>query len=268
MRNTIAHITLNRSGSIHKQRSQVTRRRIIDASEPNPERLNNYVHSRLRELGLSILAASKMGYLSRSTLTNLAERPPSVTTLNKLDDLCSWEPGSARAVLYGSEPLARERGTRPRPAFDPGAADNFENLIHHIEARLTELNLTKSRFAEISGVGRSTTATLGQRGFTPTPETLDRYDTHLMWEPGSAAAALKGGIPIRRGPVPSPHPALIPITAIRERLQRLSARILRQRTSLDDAEHDIREMQAQIDLLYSDFNDPRRTMWGSSDQST
>src|SRR6185437_13741513 len=101
-------------------------------------------------------------------------------------------------------------------------------LTRWIGSRLRELNLSKVRFAEISGVGRSTLHTLGRRGYTPTPQTLERIDTHLLWEPGSAMAALKGGAPIRRGGDRSPHPSLIPITAVKERLRTLSARLLRQ----------------------------------------
>ncbi len=67
---------------------------------------------RLRELGFSLLGASKLGILSRSTLTSLrdADRVPNLQTLAKLDDLLVWEPGSARAVLHGGDPVPRERG--------------------------------------------------------------------------------------------------------------------------------------------------------------
>ena len=242
--------------------------------EPDPRKLAKAVNARLRELGLSRLAASKLGYVSRSTLAGLGERVPSGVTLTNLDGLLSWEPGSARAVLYGRQPIAREEGSGPRrPLYDPDAPDDYPNLTRWIVDRLRELNMTRVRFAEISGVGRSTLATLGKRGYTPTPQTLERIDTHLMWEPGSAQAALKGGVPVRRGPVPTPHPALVPITSVKDRLRVLSARLLRQRDAVDQGLRDVEEMQKHVNLLYEDFKDPRRTLWappaetGGADQS-
>ena len=121
--------------------------------------------------------------------------------------------------------------------------------------------MTKVRFAEVSGVGRSTLATLGKRGYNPTPQTLERIDIHLLWEPGSAAAALKGGVPMRRGPVMGPHPALIPIASVKDRLRVLSARLLRHRESTDQALRDVAEMQKHVSQLYEDFQDPRRALW-------
>jgi hypothetical protein len=96
----------------------------------------------------------------------LGERVPRDATLARLDELLSWELGSAKAALvHGREPIARERNIgRSRPIYDPGAPDDYPNLTRWIERRLRELNLTKVRFAEISGVGRSTLATLGKRG--------------------------------------------------------------------------------------------------------
>jgi hypothetical protein len=222
-----------------------------------PQFLAKMVDIRLRELGLSRLAASKLGYVSRSTLSGLADRVPTAATLANLDALLSWEPGSAQAVLYGRQPTPREHqtGSRRRPTYDLDAADNYPNLTRWIATRLRELNLSKVRFAEISGVGRSTLATLGRRGYTPTPQTLERIDTHLMWEPGSAMAALKGGVPVRRGPDRTPHPSLIPITAVKERLRTLSARLLRQSEAIARARDDVTEMQKHIDLLYDESHE-------------
>jgi len=237
---------------------------VPDAEQaPDPARLAKLVNARLRELGMSRLKASKLGYVSRSTLAGLADRVPSGATLTNLDDLLSWEPGSARKALHGGRPVAREaRGGSRRPAYEPDAPDNYGHLTAEIGKRLLELNLTRVRFAEISGVGRSTLATLGKRGpegrpYRPTPETLERIDTHLMWEPGSAEAALKGGVPIRRGPAPRPHPALIPISAIKDRLRTLSARLLRQSEAIEQARRDVTEMQKHVNLLYEDFQSPR-----------
>lgn len=229
---------------------------------PDVGLLAKQVNTRLRELGLSTLQASKLGYVSRSTLTQLGkdDRVPSRNTLAKLDDLLSWEPGSARAAMYGQQPVARERhtGRSQRPVYDPAAEDDYLNLARWIDERLRELNMSKSRFAAIGGPGRSTLATLGKRGYQPTPETLERIDTHLLWEPGSALAALKGGIPIRRGPAPTPHPSLIPLNAIKDRLRVLSARMLRQQQATEQAQRDIEEALRHVNLAIEDLGDPRR----------
>lgn len=234
---------------------------------PDVGLLAKQVNTRLRELGLSTLQASKLGYVSRSTLTQLGkdDRVPSRNTLAKLDDLLSWEPGSARASMYGLQPAARERhnGRVQRPIYDPDAEDDYLNLARWIDERLRELNMSKSRFAAIGGPGRSTLATLGKRGYQPTSETLERIDTHLLWEPGSALAALKGGIPIRRGPAATPHPSLIPLNAIKDRLRVLSARMMRQQQATEQAQRDIEEALRHVNLAIEDLGDPRRrdAMW-------
>jgi hypothetical protein len=129
---------------------------------PNVQRLAKYMNARLRELGLSQLEASKLGFVSRSTINLLGkdDRVPNRYTLEKLDELLSWERGSSRAVLYGSEPLAREvpSGAK-RPVIDSAAEDNYSNLAHWIDKRLRELNMSKSRFAAVGGPGRTTLAT-------------------------------------------------------------------------------------------------------------
>jgi hypothetical protein len=223
--------------------------------------LAKHVNARLRELGMSQLAASKLGILSRSTLANLGKdgRIPSDITLAKLDDLLSWESGSARGVLFGAAPVPREQPHKAVvPEVDIDAEDDFMNLARHIEERLRELNMSKSKFAAIGGPGRSTLATLGKRGYHPSHDTLERIDTYLMWEPGSAFAALKGGLPIRRGPAPTPHPSLIPLNAIKDRLRAVSARLRRQEQSLAQTRQDIDEMLNHVNLVISDLGDPRR----------
>jgi hypothetical protein len=104
--------------------------------------------------------------------------------------------------------------------------------------------------------------TLGTRGYRPAAETLDRIDTHLLWEPGSAMAALKGGVPISRGPVFSPHPALVPLSAIKDRLKVMKARAQRQRQALEQMECDIDDALAHLDLVVADIGDPRRRLTG------
>lgn len=231
--------------------------------KPDVQRLAKYMNARLRELGMSQLEASKLGFVSRSTLNLLGkdDRVPNRNTLENLDELLSWERGSSRAVTYGSEPIAREDNTGvKRPIIDRNAEDNYSNLAYWIDKRLRELNMTKSRFAAIGGPGRTTLATLGTRGYRPTPETLDRIDTHLLWEPGSAMAALKGGVPINRGPAFTPHPALVPLSAIKDRLKVMKARAQRQQQALEQLERDIDDALSHVDLVIDDIGDPRRRL--------
>ncbi|GAB7144172.1 hypothetical protein LRC484719_27640 [Mycobacterium riyadhense] len=228
------------------------------------QRLGKYMNTRLRELGLSQLEASKLGFVSRSTLNSLGKdsRVPGRNTLERLDELLSWELGSSWAVMYGSEPTAREEENAgpcgKRPVIDRGAEDDYTNLAHWIDKRLRELSMSKSRFAAIGGPGRTTLATLGTRGYRPTPETLDRIDTHLMWEPGSAMAALKGGVPINRGPIFTAHPGLVPLSAIKDRLKVLKARAQRQQAANEQMVRDIDDAMLHVNLLADDLGDPRR----------
>lgn len=231
------------------------------SGSPDVGLLATHVQARLRELGLSILQASKMAFVSRSTLTQLGkdDRVPTRNTLAKFDDLLSWHSGSAQAAMYGQEPVPREQHTgENRPSYDINAEDDYLNLGRWIEERLRELNMSKSKFAAIGGPGRSTLATLGKRGYQTSSETLERIDTHLMWEPGSALAALKGGIPIRRGPAPTPHPALIPLSAIKDRLRVISARLVRQAQAIEQMQLDVEEAQRHVNLAIEDLGDPRR----------
>ena len=242
--------------------------------QPDVQRLAKYMNDRLRELGISQLEASKLGFVSRSTLNLLGKdgRVPGRNTLERLDELLSWERGSSRAVMCGSEPIAREGSSAAkRPVIDREAEDNYSNLARWIDSRLRELNMSKSRFAAVGGPGRTTLATLGTRGYRPTPETLDRIDTHLLWEPGSALAALKGGMPVNRGPAVTPHPALVPLSAIKDRLKVMKARAQRQRQALEQMERDIDDAMSHVDLVVEDLGDPRRrfaTQSGSLDTGT
>jgi hypothetical protein len=223
--------------------------------------LVKHVHARLRDLGLSQLAASKMGKLSRSTLATLGKdgKIPSDSTLAKLDDLLSWESGSARSTLYGHEPIPREAPDKPGvPDVDLEGPDDYMNLAHEVEIRLRELNMSKTKFAAIGGPGRSTLATLGKRGYRPAPDTLERIDRFLLWEPGSALAVLKGGLPIRRGPTPTPHPSLVPLNAVLDRLRRMSARLARYEQGIAQMQQEVGEAINHVSLAISDLGDPRR----------
>lgn len=218
------------------------------------------VHLRLSDLGLSQLAASKMGKLSRSTLATLGKdgKIPSESTLAKLDELLSWEPGSAKSTLYGGEPIPREVPDKPAGRIVEDVADDYANLAREVEQRLRELNMSKSKFAAIGGPGRSTLATLGKRGYQPAPDTLERIDKFLLWEPGSALAVLRGGLPIRRGPTPTPHPSLIPLNAVLDRLRRMSARLGRYEQGIQQLQQEVSEAINHVTLAINDLGDPRR----------
>ncbi len=237
---------------------------------------------RLQELGFSLLAASKLGILSRSTLTSLrdADRVPNLQTLDKLDDLLVWEPGSSRAVLDGGTAVPREQGVyRHLPKAQPDEAESagdsgatletlfdpnedpkdwdYEGLVSAIERRLRELNMTKSKFAAIGGPGRSTLATLGRRGYVPTADTLDRIDRFLMWERGSALTVLRGGSPVRIGAAVA-HPALVPLNAVRDGLKAVKIRLNRQAQSVAQLQSDVDEALSRVNVAIAEVGDPAR----------
>ena len=233
--------------------------------DPDMKRLAKFINDRLSELGMSQLEASKLGLVSRSTLNLIGKdaRVPGRTTLTKLDELLSWEPGSAHATMYGSKPKPREThiGRPARPVFDRDADDDYENLRKWVEKRLLELQMSKSRLAAVGGPARTTLATIGKRGYSPNAETLERIDTHLMWEPGSALAALKGGTPVNRRIEVKPHPAIVPVHSIIDRLKVLKSRVERQQQSIDQQIRDIDQALSQAYLVIEDLGAPQqRTM--------
>lgn len=234
---------------------------------PDVKRLAKYMNVRLSELGMSQLEASKLGLVSRSTLNLLGkdDRVPGRTTLSKLDELLSWELGSAHATMYGSEPKPRETslGRRPGPVVDRDAEDDYENLRMWVEKRLLELQMSKSRLAAVGGPGRTTLATMGKRGYSPNADTLERIDTHLMWEPGSALAALKGGKPVNRRIEVKPHPALVPVHSIIDRLKVLKTRVERQQQTIDQQIRDIDQALAQAYLVVEDLSPQQRNIQSS-----
>lgn len=247
-----SHDSLRRDGSEHPDGNLAT---------GDVHRLVNEVNARLRDLGLSQLAASKMGRLSRSTLATLGKggKLPSDSTLAKLDDLLSWESGSARFVLHGGEPVPREVPDKPGASdVEQASPTDYSNLAREIETRLRELNMSKTKFAAIGGPGRSTLATLGKRGYQPAPDTLERIDRFLLWEPGSARAVLMGALPIRRGPSPTPHPSLVPLNAVLDRLRRMSARLARYEQGIQQMQQEVAEAINHVTLAISDLGDASR----------
>lgn len=243
---------------------------IAEGEQPDVTALVEQVHARLRDLGMSMLAASKRGILSRSTLITMGKggRIPSDLTLDKLDELLMWERGSARSVMFGHAPTAREEPTHSRVQPVKNTAEyDFNNLVMQIEQRLRELNMSKMKFSRIGGPARSTLATIGRRGFHPAPETLARIDRTLLWEPGSAETALKGGLPIRRGADPNPPPTLVPLNAVLERQRRLLAQLTRYEQGIEQMKAEVQESINHVNLAMSDLEESwRRAVITASSQ--
>lgn len=240
------------------------------------------MQSRLADLRLSTLAASKQGIVSRSTLHSLnrpGSRVPSFVTLAKFDELLSWVPGSAHAALYGKEPVTREYATaNPETALDEGVLDSiyfemanddqskyhYEELKRLVTVRLGELGLSKQRFAQIGGPGRSTMATLGSRGYAPSAETMHRIDTFCNWEPGSTLEVLRGGMPTSRGVSATPHRAIGPLNAAFDLVMQAKARLLRQHQAGEQLIANMDQVMSQLSVSISDLEDRRQSPPGFS----
>ncbi len=243
--------------------------------EPNVALLAKHVQARLADLRMSVLAASKLGIVSRSTLHSLNKpggRVPSFVTLAKFDELLSWVPGSAHAALYGKEPVTREHAmANPDTAAADGTLDSiyfemakddqstyhYDELKRLVGERLAELGISKQRFAQIGGPGRSTMATLGSRGYAPSAETLHRIDTFANWEPGSSLEVLRGGKPTPRGIPLSPHRAVVPLNAAFDLLMQTKARLQRQDQAVEQLLNDVDRVMSQLSVVISDLEDPR-----------
>jgi hypothetical protein len=77
-------------------------------------------------------------------------------------------------------------------------ADGVPRLMHHVDARLSQLRMSKEEAARRGFPDPSTLAKVRDRDHqaTPTVRTLLRIDRTLGWEPGSAAVVLLGGHPL------------------------------------------------------------------------
>ena len=240
------------------------------------------MQSRLADLGMSTLAASKLGIVSRSTLHSLnkpGSRVPSFVTLSKLDELLSWVPGSAHATLFDKEPVTREYAqANPEVAAKAeGALDSiyfemanddqskyhYDELKRLVAIRLGELGLSKQRFAAIGGPGRSTMATLGNRGYAPSAETMRRIDTFCAWEPGSTLEVLRGGMPTTLGIPMTQHRAVGPLNAAFDLLMQTKARLRRQDQAIEALQADVDRVMTQIGVVIADLENPQHYLPGS-----
>jgi hypothetical protein len=107
--------------------------------------------------------------------------------------------------------------------------EGVERLIHFVEKRMGQLDLTKDEVARRGGPSRDTLAKVrGNRERTPQVGTLLRLDQSLGWQPGSSAVVLLGGQPLslnvrRRKPGPRRRPVK-PVTDA-EIAERLAAQL-------------------------------------------
>jgi hypothetical protein len=77
-------------------------------------------------------------------------------------------------------------------------ADGIERLIHFVDARIAQLNLSKGEVSRRGGPSADTLAKIRDRRDQHTPQvaTLLRFDACLGWQPGSSAAVLHGAQPL------------------------------------------------------------------------
>jgi hypothetical protein len=77
-------------------------------------------------------------------------------------------------------------------------ADGVDRLIHFVDERIAQLNLSKEEVARRGGPAPDTLAKIRGRRDQQTPMvgTLLRLDAALGWQPGSAAVTLLGGQPL------------------------------------------------------------------------
>lgn len=230
-----------------------------EAEDLDPTRLIPAIEARLPQLGLDKVSASELGLLSRGTLQTFGRenKLPRASTLAKIDKLCSWEPGSARAVVRGGQPTPRELAMSG--THDDRPMDDFRNLSEWIERRLRQLNISRTKFAALGGPARTTLFELGRGGVTPSEETLARLDTTLLWEPGSTAAVLRGGDPRALNTGGSAHSSLIPLNAALTQLHRLTAKLTRLKKSVEVIEAEIEPIVSQVALALGELGEtPQR----------
>lgn len=226
----------------------------------NTGHLAEQLELRMRELGLNKSSIARNGGPSRSVLQRLGAEgggSPSVENQEKLDRVLQWVPGSTATILNGGYPTPRETGK----AVATHLTSDFENLNRHIDERLKQLRLNKTKLANMGGPSRNTLATLGSRGYTPTRETFERIDAFLQWEPGSALAALRGGTPTPTGMVPenlagfmkAPAAGAIErLTAAMRRLDRMEAQILE---GVSDMHRALDQCRAAINVIMDELED-------------
>jgi hypothetical protein len=109
--------------------------------------------------------------------------------------------------------------------------DGVDRLIHFVDERIAQLNLSKEEVARRGGPARDTLAKIRGRRDQQTPMvgTLLRLDAALGWQPGSAAVALLGGQPLsltaRSRAVSRPKKHALQPMGEREIMQRLAAQL-------------------------------------------
>ena len=137
-------------------------------------------------------------------------------------------------------------------------ADGTARLIHFVDERIAQLNLSKEEVAR-GGPAPDTLAKIrGRRDQqTPMAGTLLRLDAALGWQPASAAVALLGGQPLSRtargraAKRPKKH-ALQPMTE-REIMGRLVSQLPDEITRLEDDRDAVEARIQRLCTIYENF---------------
>lgn len=124
--------------------------------------------------------------------------------------------------------------------------------------RLAELGISKQRFAQIGGPGRSTAWQLqAAAGTRPAPKPCTASTTFANCRPGSSLQVLRGGKPTPRGNLVSPYRAVVPLNAAFDLLVQTKARLQRQDQAIEQVLSDVERVMSQISVVISDLEDPR-----------
>ncbi len=134
-------------------------------SDPH-KRLDDAMNQRRLELGLQwrdLAAAAGVSYEALRAIRRGTSRPADLTA-RRLEEALRWEPGSVRAALAGSTPIAREPDPESSPAQDPGllpgealrlvisaaaqklglGADDLEDVFQAVRRDLAETEATQA----------------------------------------------------------------------------------------------------------------------------
>lgn len=145
-------------------------------------------------------------------------------------------------------------------------ADGIERLIHFVDARIAQLNLSKEEVARRGGPNRDTLAKIRDRtnSRTPSVETLLRLDQTVGWHPGSSAVTMLGGRPLSLNAVgagvgrPRKQDPARPVTAaeIRRRLaEQLNDEIDRLQEVRDALDHRIASLRTVYERFAAEMVD-------------
>jgi hypothetical protein len=140
-------------------------------------------------------------------------------------------------------------------------ADGVKRLIHFVDARLAQLNLSKEEVARRGGPAVDTLAKIRGRAAQRSPQvgTLLRLDAALGWQPGSSAVVLFGGHPLsqtaRSRAVPRPKKHSPQPMSDREIMQRLAAQLHDEIARLEGDRDALDVRITRLRTVYDNFMD-------------